>query len=73
MLTFIDESGYPRPTDSTKNRTNNKAYVEGMVDIITSYDAAIFAIIMDKPDEPIIVPEHHLPNACFVPNRPHTV
>ena len=109
MLTFIDESGYPRPTDSTKNpillgvcihendikpitnqiyklkdsiygkqdeikstklireatitknRTNNKAYVEGMVDIITSYDAAIFAIIMDKPDEPIIVPEHHLP------------
>lgn len=32
-----------------------------MVDIITSYDAAIFAIIMDKPDEPIIVPEHHLP------------
>ena len=83
MLTFIDESGYPRPTDSTKNpillgvcihendikpitnqiyklkdsiygkqdeikstklireatitknRTNNKAYVEGMVDIIT--------------------------------------
>ena len=94
MLTFIDESGYPRPTDSTKNpillgvcihendikpitnqiyklkdsiygkqdkikstklireatitknRTNNKAYVEGMVDIITSYDAAIFAIII---------------------------
>lgn len=83
MLTFIDESGYPRPTDSTKNpillgvcihendikpitnqiyklkdsiygkqdeikstklireatitknRTNNKAYVEGMVNIIS--------------------------------------
>ena len=114
MLTFIDESGYPRPTDSTKNpillgvcihendikpitnqiyklkdsiygkqdeikstklireatitknRTNNKAYVEGMVDIITSYDAAIFAIIMDKPDEPIIVPEHHLPNQYYI-------
>lgn len=109
MLTLIDESGYPRPTDSTKNpillgvcihendikpitnqiyklkdsiygkqdeikstklireatitknRTNNKAYVEGMVDIIASYDAAIFTVIMDKPDEPIIVPEHHLP------------
>lgn len=108
MLTFIDESGYPRPTDSTKNpillgvcihendikpitnqiyklkdsiygkqdeikstklireatitknSTKNREYVEGMVDIITSYDAAIFAIIMDKPDEPIIVPEHHL-------------
>ena len=114
MLTFIDESGYPRPTDSTKNpillgvcihendikpitnqiyklkdsiygkqdeikstklireatitknRTNNKAYVEGMVDIITSYDAAIFAIIMDKPDEPIIVPEHHLPKQYYL-------
>lgn len=114
MLTFIDESGYPRPTDSTKNpillgvcihendikpitnqiyklkdsiygkqdeikstklireatitknRTNNKAYVEDMVDIIASYDAAIFAVIMDKPDEPIIVPEHHLPKQYYL-------
>lgn len=114
MLIFIDESGYPRPTDSTKNpillsvcihendikpitnqiyklkdsiygkqdeikstklireatitknRTNNKAYVEGMVDIITSYDTAIFAVIMDKPDEPIIVPEHHLPKQYYL-------
>ena len=114
MLTFIDESGYPRPTDSTKNpillgvcihendikpitnqiyklkdsiygkqdeikstklireatitknRTNNKAYVEDMVDIITSYDSAIFAVIMDKPDEPIIVPEHHLPKQYYL-------
>ncbi len=114
MLTFIDESGYPRPTDSTnnpvllgvcihendikpitnqiyklktsiygkqdeikstklireatitKNRTNNKAYVEGMVDIITSYDTAIFAVIMDKPDTVIIVPEHHLPKQYYL-------
>ena len=114
MLVFIDESGYPRPTDSTekpillgvcihendiksitnhiyklkdsiygkqdeikstklireatitKNRTKNKTYVEGMVDIITSYDAAIFAIIMDKPDEPIIVPEYHLPKQHYL-------
>lgn len=114
MLVFIDESGYPRPTDSTKNpillgvcihendikpitnqiyklkemiygkqdeikstklireatitknRTNNKTYVEGMVDIITSYDAAIFAVIMDKPDESIIVPEHHLPKQYYL-------
>ena len=114
MLTFIDESGYPRPTDSTrnpillgvcihendikpitnqiyklkdsiygkqdeikstklireatitKNRSNNKAYVEGMVDIISSFDAAIFAIIMDKPIEPIIVPEHHLPKQYYL-------
>ena len=114
MLVFIDESGYPRPTDSTKNpillgvcihendikpitnqiyklketiygkqdeikstklireatitknRTNNKTYVEGMVDIITSYDAAIFAVIMDRPDESIIVPEHHLPKQYYL-------
>ena len=37
-----------------------------MVDIITSYDAAIFAIIMGKPDEPIIVPEHHLPKQYYL-------
>lgn len=97
MLVFIDESGYPRPTDATnnpvllavclhqndiksitnqiyklkdsvygkqdeikstklireatitKNRTKNKSYVEGMIDIILSYDAAIFAILMEKP------------------------
>ena len=55
-----------REATITKNRTNNKAYVEGMVDIITSYDAAIFAIIMDKPDEPIIVPEHHLPKQYYL-------
>ena len=30
-----------REATITKNRTNNKAYGEGMVDIITSYDAAI--------------------------------
>lgn len=55
-----------REATITKNRTNNKAYVEGMVDIITSYDAAFFAIIMDKPDEPIIVPEHHLPKQYYL-------
>ena len=109
MLVFIDESGYPRPTDSTnnpvllavclhendikpitnqiyklkdsiygkqdeikstklireatiiKNRSKNKAYVEGMIDIISSYDAAIFAVIMDRPTKPLSIPEHHLP------------
>lgn len=114
MLTFIDESGYPHPSDSTtnpvllgvcihendikpitnqiyklkdtiygkqdeikstklireatitKNRTNNKAYVDGMVDIITSYDTAIFAVVMDKPDKPIIVPENHLPKQYYL-------
>jgi hypothetical protein len=114
MLVFIDESGYPRPTDSTnnpillgvcihendikpitnriyklkdliygkqdeikstklireativKNRTNNRAYVDGMVDIITSYDSAVFAIIMDKPSSPISVPENHLPKQYYL-------
>lgn len=114
MLTFIDESGYPRPTDSTKNpvllgvciheydikpitnqiyklkdtiygkqdeikstklireatilknRTKNKSYVESMIKIISSYDAAVFAVIMDKPDEPVIVPEHHLPRQYYL-------
>lgn len=114
MLVFIDESGYPRPTDATnnpvllavclhendiksitnqiyklkeaiygkqdeikatklirettiiKNRTNNKAYVEGMIDIILSYDAAIFAVIMNKPTKPIHIPEHHLPKQYYL-------
>ena len=37
-----------------------------MVDIISSFDAAIYAIIMDKPIEPIIVPEHHLPKQYYL-------
>ena len=96
MLTFIDESGYPHPADSTKNpvllgvcihendikpitnqiyklkstiygkqdeikstklireatitknRSKNKSFVEGMIDIIISYNTAIFAIVMDN-------------------------
>ena len=37
-----------------------------MVDIITSYDAAIFAVIMDRPDETIVVPENHLPRQYYL-------
>lgn len=114
MLVFIDESGYPRPTDATsnpillgvcihendikpitnqiyklkdsiygkqdeikstklirdatisKNRTNNKKYVEGMLDIVKNFDTALFAVIMDKPDKPIIVPDHHLPKQYYL-------
>lgn len=114
MLTFIDESGYPRPTDSTKNpvllgvcihendikpitnqiyklkdniygkqdeikstklireatilknRTKNKTYVESMINIICSYNAAVFAVIMDKPDKPVMIPEHHLPRQYYL-------
>ena len=114
MLVFIDESGYPRPTDSTihpvlfgiciheldikpitnqiyklkdslygkqdeikstklireatiaKNRTINKAYAEGMAEIATSYDTAMFAVIMDHPQNQIIVPEHHLPRQYYL-------
>lgn len=114
MLVFIDESGHPRPDDSTKNpvllcvcvhendikqitnqiyklkdsiygkqdeikgsklireatiiknRTKNKEYVNRLVDIIVSYDAVVFAIIMEKPKEKIIVPEHHLPKQHYL-------
>lgn len=114
MLTFIDESGYPHPADSTKNpvllgvcihendikpitnqiyklkstiygkqdeikstklireatitknRSKNKSFVEGMIDIIISYNTAIFAIVMDKPCEPITVPENHLPKQYYL-------
>ena len=114
MLVFIDESGYPRPTDSTqnpvlfgvcineedikpitnqiyklkenlygkqdeikstklireatitKNRSINKAYTDGMVNIITSYETAVFAVIMDKPKNEIVVPEHHLPRQYYL-------
>ena len=114
MLVFIDESGYPRPTDSTqnpvllcvcikesdikpitnqiyklkeslygkqdeikstkiireatitRNRSINKAYAEGIVDIATLYDTAIFAVIMDKPTTEIVVPDHHLPRQYYL-------
>ena len=114
MLVFIDESGYPRPTDSTqnpvllgvciheadikpvtnqiyklkenlygkqdeikstkvireatitKNRSINKAFAEGMVDIVTAYDIAVFAVIMDRPEQEIIVPDHHLPRQYYL-------
>ena len=114
MLAFIDESGYPRPTDSTrnpvllgiciretdikpitnqiyklkdslygkqdeikstklireatisKNRSINKAYTEGMVDIALSFNTAIFAVIMDRPSVKIEIPEHHLPRQYYL-------
>ena len=114
MLVFIDESGHPRPTDSTANpvlfgiciheldikpitnhiyklkdslygkqdeikstniireatiskaRTTNKAYADGMVEIATSFDTAMFAVIMDKPQNRIVVPEHHLPRQYYL-------
>jgi hypothetical protein len=55
-----------REATITKNRTNNKSYVEGMVDIITAYDSAIFAVIMDRPSTKIIVAEHHLPKQYYL-------
>ena len=114
MLVFIDESGYPRPTDPTKypvlfgtcinetdikpitnriyklkenyygkqdeikatklireatiskNRSNNKAYTEGIVDIVLEYNVSVFAVIMNRPNEDVIVPEHHLPRQYYL-------
>lgn len=48
------------------NRTNNKAYVEGIINIVSSYDSAVFAVIMDKPSDEIVTPEHHLPKQYYL-------
>lgn len=114
MLVFIDESGYPRPTDSTnnpvllgvciheydikpitnqiyklkdsiygkqdeikstklireatitKNRTKNKQYVDSLVGLLDEYDITIFAIIMQRPSDEIVVPENHLPKQYYL-------
>lgn len=114
MLAFIDESGYPRPTDSTKNpillavcihesdikpitnqiyklkesiygkqdeikstklireatitknRTNNKQYVDSLVNLLENFNITIFAIIMDKPDKEIVTPDNHLPKQYYL-------
>ena len=114
MLVFIDESGHPRPNDSTnnpvlvgvcihendikpitnriyklkdslygkqdeikstrvirpyslqKNRKINKAFVEGMVDLVSDYNTAVFAIIMARPDNPIVTPDMHLPRQYYL-------
>ena len=114
MLAFIDESGYPRPTDQTqrpvllavcvheddirsitddifklkerlyhsqneikstdilrpatieKNRTINKEYAESMIDILDIYDTAVFAIIMNRPDEVVATPEGYMPKQYYL-------
>ena len=55
-----------RKATIVNNRTNNKAYVEGMIDIVSSYDCAVFAVIMDKPSEEIVTPENHLPKQYYL-------
>jgi len=45
----------------TKNMTINKQYVDEFVRIACSYDIKVFAIIMDKPDTPVILNESLLP------------
>lgn len=114
MLAFIDESGYPRPTDQTtrpvllavcvhegdirnitndisklkmrlygsrgeikstdllrratieKNRTINKEYAEKMMEILTSYDTAVFSIIMNRPDKPVQIPDGYMPKQYYL-------
>jgi hypothetical protein len=114
MLVFIDESGYPRPTDSTtnpvllgvclheydikpitnqiyklkdsiygkqdeikstklireatitKNRAKNKQYVESLVGLLDDYDITIFAIIMKRPSNEIVVPKNYLPKQYYL-------
>ena len=114
MLVFIDESGHPRPNDSTKNpvlvgvcihendikpitnriyklketlygkqdevkstklirpysimnnRTINKSFVEGLIDLVCDYNTAVFSIVMERPDDPIVTPDMHLPRQYYL-------
>ena len=44
-----------------KNMTNNKQYIDELVKIACSYIIRVFAIIMDKPDEPFTLTKNLLP------------
>lgn len=55
-----------REATITKNHTINKAYTEGMVDIASSFNTSVFAVIMDKPTTEIVVPDHHLPRQYYL-------
>lgn len=66
MLTFIDESGYPRPTDSTQNPILLGVCIhENDIKPITNQIYKLKDSIYGKQDEPITVPEHHLPKQVF--------
>jgi len=47
----------------TKSMTNNKKFVDELVRVACSFDIKVFAIIMDKPDMPIVMgktlPKHY--------------
>lgn len=62
----VKSSSLVRKATIINNRTHNKAYVDGLVDLITEYETAVFAVIMDKPDNVVIVPEHHLPKQYYL-------
>ena len=44
-----------------KKMTNNKQYVDELIKTACSFDIKIFAIIMDKPDNPVVMSEKLLP------------
>ena len=67
MLIFIDESGYPRPTDSTKNPILLGVCIhENDIKPITNQIYKLKDSIFRKQDEPVVVPEHHLPKQYYL-------
>ncbi|MBQ6844699.1 MAG: DUF3800 domain-containing protein [Agathobacter sp.] len=72
MLVFIDESGYPRPTDATNNPVLLAVCLhENDIKSITNQIYKLKDSIYGKQDEikstkNIIVPEHHLPKQYYL-------
>ncbi|MDR1665259.1 MAG: DUF3800 domain-containing protein, partial [Clostridiales bacterium] len=44
-----------------KNMTKNKFYLDEFVKIVCGFDVKVFSIIMEKPDNPLIMSENKLP------------
>lgn len=62
----VKSSSLVRKATIINNRTHNKAYVDGMVDLVSTFNTAIFTVIMDKTDQVIVTPEHHLPRQYYL-------
>ena len=45
----------------TKNMTINKQYVDAFIKNACSFDIKVFAVVMEKPEKPVIISESYLP------------
>lgn len=62
----VKSSSLVRKATIINNRTNNKSYVEGIIELVSAYETAVFTVVMDKPSEVVAVPEHHLPKQYYL-------